>query len=386
MTPNRWTIALVSMLAWCNGRPAWAQDSVRLETDPAKPLVGTIQKESPAGIEMTVRSKKLFIAADDINDVVYNAPGGIRIGAGGYQSAMNNEAKAATGTAADRKKALADAIHDYEKVAERAGTKYPLLARHALFKVATLTALQAEETGSSTKEAIKLLEDFKAKHADGWQITRAARLLAQMLAEDDKFDQAEKVYVDLANNADLPKEASGQFQLLAAQLSMRPGKYAVAQAKLQALIDKLPQNSPARARAEISLAECQAETSLAKLPKDAEVEVKAKIIADAVGKLNGVLDANKEDKELRARAYNALGHCRLAAGQYKEALWDYLRVDVVYHQNREEHAKALYHLAILFDDLKDGERAKDCRARLSGKQLAGTDYQRRLAREAAEKK
>jgi hypothetical protein len=383
MIRSRWMIALCCLLGWAGGA-ALAQDSVKLAADPTKPVVGTIQKESPAGIQMTVKSKAQVIAAGDIADVVYNAPGGIRIGTGGYQSAMNNEAKADTATGAERKKALADAIHDYESVAEKAGTKYPFLARHARFKVATLTARQAEENGSSAKEALKLLGEFKVRDAGGWQITRAARLLAQLLAEDGKLDQAERVYNDLAAIAET-REARGHFQLLAAQVSMRPGKYADAQAKLQALVTDLPKDSPQRARAEILQAVCLAQTKLAGL-KGGEVEAKAKAIADATARLNAILDGNKADKEVRAAAYNALGECHYAAGQYKEALWDFLRVDVVYHQNQEQLAKALYYLGILFDDLKDGEHARECRARLAGKQFAGTDYQRRLLKDAAEKR
>ena len=65
------------------------------------------------------------------------------------------------------------------------------------------------------------------------------------------------------------------------------------------------------------------------------------------------------------------------AGRLEDALWAYLWVDVVYHQNRQEHAKALYHLYKLFKDRQDEAKAKQCKERLEkDKQFAGLEYQR----------
>jgi hypothetical protein len=57
-------------------------------------------------------------------------------------------------------------------------------------------------------------------------------------------------------------------------------------------------------------------------------------------------------------------------------------VDTLYTQDRDEHAKALYHLSTLFDKVKnDRARAKQCADRLKDKQFAGTLYQRRASAE-----
>jgi len=52
-------------------------------------------------------------------------------------------------------------------------------------------------------------------------------------------------------------------------------------------------------------------------------------------------------------------------------------VDVIYHQNREEHAKALYYLYKVSKEMKDDTRANQFLDVLEqDKDLAGTEYQR----------
>src|SRR5262249_26618625 len=84
------------------------------------------------------------------------------------------------------------------------------------------------------------------------------------------------------------------------------------------------------------------------------------------------------DKSVKAVAYNALGEIYFQAAAYKEARWEFLHVDVLYNQDRNEHARALYYLSQTFDKLGDAERAKECRETLIGdRQFAGLEWQRR---------
>ena len=62
---------------------------------------------------------------------------------------------------------------------------------------------------------------------------------------------------------------------------------------------------------------------------------------------------------------------------------DFLRVDVVYNQNKEEHARALYYLHKLFNILKDADHRDDCGTRLKNKKYAGTEFQRRFLKDGA---
>jgi len=63
-------------------------------------------------------------------------------------------------------------------------------------------------------------------------------------------------------------------------------------------------------------------------------------------------------------------------GQHRDAMWDYLWVDVIYNQDREATARALYHLIGVFIALGDKDKADQTRDRLK-KEYGDTRYGRR---------
>jgi tetratricopeptide (TPR) repeat protein len=72
-------------------------------------------------------------------------------------------------------------------------------------------------------------------------------------------------------------------------------------------------------------------------------------------------DADPQQKELHARAYNALGTCYEKAGKSKDALLAFLHVDVLYNTVPEAHAEALSHLTTLWKAIGQDERARESR-------------------------
>jgi hypothetical protein len=353
-------LTLLGGVGWIFVGPLHAADSIFLKADPAKPITGTLVSESPSGIKIKVKSDTKTYPAAEILDVTYDFQSGFKLD---YNRAINTEKKIAT--ARNRKKALKDALTEYEGLLPRLKAKeYSRIRRNVEYKIAFLTVQVAQEDGSSLTPGIRKLQTFVSKNAGGWQIVPAAQLLGQLLIATNKFSEAENVYKELADNTNLPQDAQLTFQLLAAKLSMRPGKYAEANTKLQSLVDKLPKGSRESLRARIYQAECLAGMNR---------------IAEAQTKLHALLDEVK-DKEVRAQIYNTLGQSHYLAKDYQGALWNFLRVDVVYHQNREEHARALYYLIELFKKRNDEKHSDECRAKLKGKAFAGTEYQTRFLR------
>lgn len=57
---------------------------------------------------------------------------------------------------------------------------------------------------------------------------------------------------------------------------------------------------------------------------------------------------SSENKELFAKLYNALGNCYLVAGNPKFAKHNFLHVDLIYYQDANAHAEALFHLVNLW--------------------------------------
>ena len=78
-------------------------------------------------------------------------------------------------------------------------------------------------------------------------------------------------------------------------------------------------------------------------------------------------DADPEQKELQARAYNALGNCYEKARKTKDALLAFLHVDVLYSTVPEAHAEALSHLVPLWKAVGQEARAREAKQTLQEK-------------------
>jgi tetratricopeptide (TPR) repeat protein len=78
-----------------------------------------------------------------------------------------------------------------------------------------------------------------------------------------------------------------------------------------------------------------------------------KILQDSVAK------ADDDDTALLAREYCALGNCYRALGDHQQALWAYLRVDLLYANVPEADAEALANLEVLWNEMHRPDRARD---------------------------
>src|SRR5262249_13794038 len=146
----------------------------------------------------------------------------------------------------------------------------------------------------------------------------------------------------------IPEPMRKECDLLVAEALIRGKKPGEAQKRLEGVLKTLPPDDPYATRVRIYLAQCLAASG--KLP-------------EATAQLEGII-AKTNDKELKAVAYNTLGDCYRLNGRNRDALWPYLWVDVIYHQDRQEHIKAMEQLAKLFDEQGDKTRAKQYRDRL----------------------
>ena len=215
--------------------------------------------------------------------------------------------------------------------------------------------------------AIKRLSAFKARHPNSWQLTACLELLGRLQVDAKQYQDAEETYLELAQ-ADVPEDTKQEAQLWAAQVGIKAGKNQAALAKLQKLEAKLPKDSKYRGRAKIAEADC-----LLAAKKDAE----------AVALLRQVIKETS-DKTLKAQAYNTLGVSYFNGEYLKEARWDFLWVNVVYNQDRAEHAKSLYYLWKIFDKLDEKDRAQECRdALIADRAFVGLEWQRLAQKEGA---
>jgi tetratricopeptide (TPR) repeat protein len=309
---------------------------------------GDIQSEAPNKIVIKPNTGAAReIAAADIVDVVYEVPPRSKLD---YTAARGDERKIDTVKEEERKKTIDEAVRSYQKLLrDLTGEKARPAARHLEYKIARLLGRAAEDQDDQVDPAIEALQKFRKEHPDSWQISSCARLLARLLLDKKKdFEGARKVYADLAATPSLARETKQECDLLMARCLIRGKKVAEAAKLLQDVLKTVPSDDSQATRVRVYLAECLGNSGK---------------LDDAVKQLEELI-AKTPDNDLKALAYNTLGDCYRENNRPKDALWAYLFVDVVYHQDKREHARAVEQLARLFAELGDKERAEQYRERM----------------------
>jgi hypothetical protein len=189
--------------------------------------------------------------------------------------------------------------------------------------------------------------------------------------QEQKKDSAAALatYEEAADNAATPQEVRNQFALMAVRYLLRQKKHNEALRRAKKVEASLSRDDPQAPRARVYAAACQ--TALNQL-EGVEKQLKQ------------VLQSGAEN-DVRAMACNTLGDYYRAKKQPDDAFWQYLWVDVYYNQDREEVARALYHLSKLFVEVrKDTVRSKACRDRLCDEtQFGGLEYHKQALTERA---
>jgi hypothetical protein len=327
-------------------------------------VLGTIQEETPAGIKVKGRSGVVTISSLDVRSVIYQSG---KVTALEFRQPLGKELRALQPgqKPAERLKLLDESLLGYRTL--DAQLKDEANAhRYLQYRIAAVQALQARDDVTKIDAAIAALTTYKTDFGTGWEVVPALKLLGQMMEEKGDPQGASKVYEELAIIPDLPKEVKQESEILVVRLLLRGGKFADAESKIKGLKTSLAKDAPQQLFLDLCLV--QSQMGLGKL-------------SEAEPQLLGVLKA-ATDPAQRGVAHNLLGDYWLKKEKPEEAFWHYLWVDVLYHQDREEHSKALYQLSKLFDKVKnDPIRAEECRKRLLSSECTGTSYQRRAADE-----
>jgi hypothetical protein len=379
-TPLRLGASLVALLVVAAAANAQTRDRI-FYISRAKNAVkedvlrGQITEETPQHIVVTIGTRTEMVPAVDVLDVDHEIPADLNIDI--RAKARKEEATAdKEPEAAKRLKLYDQAIAGYKELLAKLGKseKYQLAQRHLEFKIAQLLARQAEDDPSRLDAAVTALAEFKTKHPNGWQIGQAGKLLARAQLSKNDMKGALATYEEFARRDDLGDALRQEYQLLGIKAMLRTGDFADAERKLTALAATLAKDDPQAIRIAIYLAVCKAKTDLA----GTEKSLLAVIASDA-------------DPAIKGLAHNALGDAYRLNNRLEDAFWQYLWVDQQYNQDREEHAKALYYLSILFDRVKKTPaRALACREKLlNDTPFKGMEYQKLAAKEnqkpAAEK-
>lgn len=219
------------------------------------------------------------------------------------------------------------------------------------FYLAYCAAQQALGGNGDIADAGRKLNEFVRQHPQNYHYLEAVETMGDLLMASDKFAAAQRQYGELA------KAPWPDYKLRASVLL---GRTLAAQGKYQ---DAIREFDSVLAAADDTAA-AQEQKLTAKLGKAACL-AENKQLDEAVALVEQMIqDTDPEQKELQARAYNALGDSYERAGRTKDALLAYLHVDVLYSTVPDAHAEALSHLATLWDAVGQSARAREARQTL----------------------
>jgi tetratricopeptide (TPR) repeat protein len=325
-------------------------------------VYGKIEEESPVGLKVKVRRGKddemVSIPTANITRIYYYTPD---VNITEYNRGFVNEANWEKASGAKRQELFDTALARYRET-EQQLTGHPEASRFLRYRIAMLLVKASKDDPSKRDDAIKALKDFTATSRTSWAIVPALITQASMLEEMGRSDEAREAYEALATLPGVPPELARRSDLLVGKMYLRAGKFADAQKRFTTLSSKLSAGDAEKPFVDVYLTEAQI----------------------GQGKFDGadkrLLDAIRatDDGKVRGLGHNLLGELHQKKGELEEAFWHYLRVDALYNDDPEEQARALFHLATLFDKVKkDPTRAADCKRRLMDDTLKGTRYQKR---------
>lgn len=306
-------------------------------------LTGSIQEVSRKGIQLkTSKGEVMQISADDIRQILWEGEPVI------LRNARNADLSEKNDTALEGYRTALKEIPEDQK-RNREEVEFGIgrcLARRCL-------ARQGETDPSEAKEGLEQLTNFVKQSPESVHVLEAVLLTGDLsrLAKDVR-GASEQYKV-------LKESMTGTYPLLGdlgmAQLALDRKDYPGAKKAFQAVLDS-PIKGPLVARRQQ-----QARIGLAEILIEAQSPAEALQLSDEV-----INSSSPEDSEILARGYLLRGKIHEQLGETKEALFDFLHVDLLFSQEKVVHAEALYRLASLWPALQYPERGLDARERLKG--------------------
>jgi tetratricopeptide (TPR) repeat protein len=205
-----------------------------------------------------------------------------------------------------------------------------------------------ETKGGPIVETGRKLNQFVRDNPQSFHYLEAAELMGDLLMASGKFSAAERQYAELA------KTPWPEYKTRA---GTHVGRSLQAQGKHDEAIEQF--------ESVLNLAAGDESARAATLGKAVSLAATDRL-DEAVRLIEQVIqDADPEQRQLQARAYNALGDCYERAGRTKDALLAYLHVDVLYSTVPDAHAEALSHLIPLWESVGQEARAREAQQMLN---------------------
>lgn len=340
-------VAVVSLPDWAVGRQGSSPDTVHFRDRKNDYQVTTVRgeiRESPKGIEVLSAGKvTATISPEDIVRVEYSRlPGLSDTDRLKSNSLENKDARDAKDILATRT-AYSDMI--------KSGGSDPKTRRFLDFREAMWAARVADskmgpDFETEAKAAIDKLTLIARTANKSWEVWPASLTAARLQAEIGKHNDAASTLANLARTPDLPTPLKYQARLAELDVLLRSNRLAAEPVASELTADKaFPATGPLKEKLTIY-------QNILKAPPPKEGAKAPEIVA-----IEQIV-AKTTDFSVRATAHNALGEYYLSNDRPRDAMWEFLWVETVFNQDREQVIKAVSRLGEVFDKLGDKDRAE----------------------------
>ncbi len=220
-------------------------------------------------------------------------------------------------------------------------------------KAYTMGKLALSSGQISTRDAGSAILDFISSHPNSYRLYPTLDLYGQLLVNINRLDLAEIEFAKLAASNWPEYQLKGLFDLAEAQMMME--KFSDASQNYAKL--KNHELSTSLAQHYKLLATCQA----------AKANALQGNVDEAIATVENIIkNQNADNSELFALCYNTLGVCNLKKNELRGAAIAFLHTDLLFSTEAAAHSEALYHLAKIWPQLNETDRANSARQTLSG--------------------
>lgn len=249
---------------------------------------------------------------------------------------------------------LVRAAELYAQVVAAPGNISDLAKKDLQYLVARLKARTALLDPTKADEAIADLEKFKAANGDFFRYYELHEFLGRVHAAKGDADKAKTAFAELAQAPSNDLKMKGRN--LIADMLVKLNDLATAEkeyADVAAMPAQTPQEIEQKNLGRLGQANC--------LSRQGQTD-QAVALLDAI-----VQETDKGQAAVQARASLLKGDAYSAQGKDQKAVMSYLLVDLLFENQSELHAEALFRLSTLWAKVGESARASDARARLLNK-------------------
>jgi len=321
-------VGLIASLAVTAG--VLAADTIRTQEDT---YAGRLTSMSPTEVKIEVSGLEKEVPVNEIVAVYYDGePAALKSGRANLQN-----------------RAYENALEAVSRIDTSSITRQDIRQEVAFIEAYAMAKLALQGDGEIKKAGSKLI-GFTKQYPKSYHFFDASEVVGDLLVALNSHEMAETYYQRLAQ-APWP-DYRMRAGVAIGQARLAQQKYQEAARAFDTVL-AMDATTPAAQQQQLA----------AKLGK-AEVLVQDGQADQAVGLLDQIIqNADPENVDLNAGAYNALGTAHRKAGRTKDALLAFLHVDTLFFQNSDAHARALANLAELWkaDDINEPQKAEQAR-------------------------